>query len=127
MQEGDYWVKLGEKALKAEYGRCFSCAGVAIYSMVMNPKFDGKVLESVGAPEYDHHFVLVGRTAVGTTDPPGDDELVVDIWQANQSGDSPVTPWKNFTYNKATKLKVFCVLRPEDRSALRERCLQDSV
>lgn len=118
----DYWVKLGEMALSAEYGRCFSCAGVAILQLVKNPKFDGYVLESVGAVSYDHHFVLVGRDNVGSSDPPGDNTLVVDIWQANQGADPPMVLWKDFTYNKETTLKVFCTIPAGDRSDLRARC-----
>jgi hypothetical protein len=118
----DYWVKLGEMALSAEYGRCFSCAGVAIFQLVKNPKFDGCVLESVGAVNYDHHFVLVNRDNVGSSAPPGPNTLVVDIWQANQGSDPPMVLWKDFTYNKETELKVFCQIPAGDRSDLRARC-----
>jgi hypothetical protein len=128
MTQGDYWVELGRRAKSADVGRCFSCAGVAVQSLVMNPAFDGQTIESVGAVSYDHHFVLLGRTGleVGSTSPPGMDSkvLVIDVWQANQGEDPPAVTWENFTYNSETALKVFSVMKPGDRQALRDRCLE---
>jgi hypothetical protein len=128
MAPGDYWVELGRRAKNAEYGRCFTCAGVAVHSLVMNPAFDRLTIESVGAVGYDHHFVLVGRTGgeVGSATPPAMDSkaLVIDVWQANQGGTPPATTWADFTYNKETELKVFSVMRPQDRAALRKRCME---
>lgn len=125
MAQGDYWAEVGRLAKSSDFGRCFSCAGIAIYTFVMNPAFDGLTIESVGAVTYDHHFVLVGRTGdAGSTTPPDEDSkvLVVDVWQANQGGTPPATAWSDFTYNKETQLKVFCVMRPDERKDLRERC-----
>lgn len=123
----DFWADLGRRALENEYGRCFTCAGAAIYKLVMNPAFDGLVIESVGATTYDHHFVLVGRSAgaVGSTDPPTSEDrgvMVIDVWQANQGGAPPACQWKDYTYKNETELKVFCVIKTEGRTQLRERC-----
>ena len=128
LAEPDYWTELGRETLKVQVGRCFNCAGTAIYGLVMDEAFDALTIESVGAVSFDHHFVLVGRTGdeIGSTEPPGDDSdvLVVDIWQANQGDDPPARRWEDFTYNEETELKVFAILKPGDRKALRERCLK---
>jgi hypothetical protein len=129
MTQGDYWVELGRMAKSADFGRCFSCAGVAVQALVMNSAFDNRTIESVGAVSYDHHFVLVGREGgeVGSTEPPAIDSkvLVVDIWQANQGGDPPANTWATFQYNSETELKVFCVMKPgKERKELRQRCLE---
>lgn len=125
MAEGDYWVELGKMGEKSGHGRCFTCAGIAVKSLVMNPAFDALTIESVGAVNYDHHFVLVGRKggAVGSKTPPGptSDVLVVDIWQGNLGADPPVRKWKDFTYKGETELRVFSVMKPEDREELRGR------
>ena len=100
---------------------------MACFHLVMNPVFDSMTIESVGAVTYDHHFVLVGRVGseVGSTTPPAMDSklLVTDIWQANQGADPPAASWATFPYNTETKLKVFSVMKPGDRKALRDRCL----
>lgn len=125
---GDYWVEIGKLVKKEDYGRCFSCAGLAIEGLVMNPAFDRYTIESVGACGFDHHFVLLGRTGgdVGSTTPPDASDtttLVVDIWDGNQQKKPPMRLWSQFTYNAETKLKVYCVITPEERTALRERAL----
>ncbi len=118
----DYWVEVGRLALQSEYGRCFSCAGAAIFKLAMNPAFDDAVIESVGSPDFDHHFVFVGRSNAGSTEPPTNPKtLVIDVWQANQGGDPPATTWETFTYNESSSVKIFAVLRPKDRAELRKR------
>ena len=111
-----YWAQLGKLVAKHRFGRCYSCAGLAVYTLVMDPSYDKLIIAVVGNSDYDHQFVVVGtESEVGNKT-----GYVIDIWQTNlDNGKTPfVMPHAECVYSKGTT-KLACVLFPDDRASLR--------
>jgi hypothetical protein len=131
--EPRYWLRLGRRVVTPQqdgtcYGRCFSCAAAAIYTMVMDPAFDGYLIEHVGATSYDHHLVLLGRPNATGTKGEGLDTraswttktVVVDIWQGNLNGNDDFVGLASMNTYAASMLRFFCAFPTRTRSADRE-------
>ncbi|AZD29211.1 hypothetical protein [Pseudomonas chlororaphis] len=112
-----YWIELGRLVFKYKKGRCFSCAGAALYTLTLDQFFDIYELAVMGTRKYDHYFVCVGTTMGQITSGLGS---AIDIWQSNLSGSSDVfahTPAKDFMYWKDAE--IICLIPRSERQALR--------
>jgi len=109
-----FWVELGRLALVNKFGRCLHCAGAAVYSLVLDQRFDKYAIAVLGNTAYDHHFVMVGTQG----DFSAGDGYVIDIWDGNLNKNTPVSKFNNYRYNEG-KMKIFCMLAPQDRADLR--------
>jgi len=130
-----FWARLGFDTLVKGYGRCLHNAGVAFFTLCLDPAYDGLVIESVGNPDVDHHFLVIGRHTPGKlraagTEPEDIDALgaggfCLDNWEANcdqqnSGADDPTraTRWEDFAY-KHHELVMFSMAFPDKRAALR--------
>jgi hypothetical protein len=114
----EFWIQVGRllSVQKEPMGRCFSCAGLAAYTLVMDPYFDGFEICVMGAPRYDHHFLCFG--------PPGTIKAktgyAIDIWQGNLDKTFKyLEPMSTFKYLSLGS-EVFATLAPKDRTKHRE-------
>ncbi len=126
------WITLGRGVLTNQMGKCWSCAAAAIYRFVADPQFDRIRIESAGAAGYDHHFVVLNRTAGdGKISTWNEQAVIVDLWQANLHNwdkRKPGTPTTaqlsykckdpDFPYGKG-EMTFFCDFRPQDRAQQR--------
>ncbi|MEO4049209.1 hypothetical protein AAFN46_19245 [Pseudomonas sp. CAU 1711] len=117
-----YWIELGRMVHVSKKGRCFSCAGAAVFTLTQDEYFDNYELAIMGNAKYDHYFVCVGssigeiKSGLGTA---------IDIWQANLNGTTDVyakSPAKEFMYWKGAEFT--CVIPKESRQALRAFILE---
>ena len=114
---GEYWIELGRLIMKSKkkVGRCFSCSGIAVYTLVKEREHDNWVILVVGNPSRDHYFVLVGASLEAIR---AKDGYVIDIWDGNLCGTPPVHPIKGFKYMDKHVIPC-CIIMPEDREKLR--------
>jgi hypothetical protein len=111
----EYWAELGRLVAKHKFGRCYSCAALAVYTLVMDTSYDDLLIAVVGNEAFDHQFVVVG-TESDISEQKG---YAIDIWQSNVDGKTPfVMPVNENIYSKGAKLA--CVLHPEDRAKVRD-------
>jgi hypothetical protein len=118
-----YWLKLGAMASKPQrsgdrkrYVRCFSCAAIAAYTLVKDHDFDDVDIAVVGAPDYDHYFVVVGDLERIKHKMFGGAKAV-DLWQHNLNKKSmAVNDLEGFIY--ATRgFNIFCEFPSDQRIA----------
>jgi hypothetical protein len=114
-----FWVELGRLTLTNKFGRCLHCSGAAVYSLVMEPMLDSYVIAVQGNTAFDHHYVLLGNEGDLATG----DGYVIDIWDANLNGTTPLSKAKEYRYRKGEH-KLFCTLLPEERAELRRFALE---
>jgi hypothetical protein len=126
------WLILGKMVLTNRMGKCWSCAAAVVYKLVADPRFDAIRIESIGAVNFDHHFVVINRdptTNVESMQTWNPDAILVDAWQANLQNWSSVDPlqpkdaqlaytWKNFPYSESI-VRFFCAFEPRDRATHR--------
>ncbi|WP_207283132.1 hypothetical protein [Pseudomonas sp. FW300-N2F2] len=112
-----YWIELGRMVFKSKKGRCFSCAGAALFTLTNDEYFDTYEIAVMGNKKFDHYFVCIGSTlgeieaGLGTA---------VDIWQANLANTPDVfakSPAKDFMYWKGAK--IICSIPRDQRQSLR--------
>ncbi|MGY2197114.1 hypothetical protein [Pseudomonas gingeri] len=113
-----YWVELGRMVFKSKKGRCFSCAGAALFTLTNDEYFDNYEIVVMGNKKYDHYFVCIGSTlgeieaGLGTA---------VDIWQANLADTPDVfakSPAKDFMYWNGAQ--IICSIPRDQRQLLRD-------
>ncbi|MEW6518190.1 MAG: hypothetical protein AB1461_02140 [Thermodesulfobacteriota bacterium] len=116
-----YWLKLGSMASKPQrsgdrkrYVRCFSCAAIAAYTLVKDHDFDDVDIAVVGAPDYDHYFVVVGDLErIKQNKFAG--AQAVDLWQHNLDKKSKaVNDLDGFIYVKRG-FTIFCEFPSDQR------------
>jgi len=120
----EFWVILGGMIMNKKgdkFGRCVDCSAAVVYMLVNDHTYDRLVISVIGKETYDHHFVYVGTP----DDVENGNGWVIDVWQANLNLENDkTTPLRwlldEYQYGKLG-WKDFCVLRPEDRVALRQR------
>lgn len=126
-----YWIALGRMVMSGKVARCFACAAAAVYTLVLDSKFDSEPIEVIGNRNSDHYFAVVARSGskgkvgqdIGTPGKWGS-ALVVDIWQSNldvQLKKPEKTPSVMYAqqndYAKRGGNELFCRLAPADRTA----------
>jgi hypothetical protein len=123
------WLNLGRGVLTNRMGKCWSCAAAVIYKIVTDQRFDRVRIESIGAKNYDHHFVVINRdpsTDVANMGTWNKDAILIDAWQANLTNwltTSPDRPKQaQLCYGKVSdfpyqsEIKFFCAFEPGNRS-----------
>ncbi|HWC00900.1 MAG TPA: hypothetical protein VG672_29540, partial [Bryobacteraceae bacterium] len=114
-----FWVELGRLTLINKFGRCLHCSGAAVYSLVLDPRFDNYIIAVQGNVSYDHHYVLLGTEGDIATG----DGYVIDIWDANLNLTTPLSKAREYRYRNGEH-KVFCMFLPEGRAELRKFALE---
>jgi hypothetical protein len=108
-KEPSYWINLGRLVKMKREGRCFSCAGVAVYDLVLSEAWDDMEITVGGSGDFDHCFVKISRAKTS---------FALDIWQSNINKDySYVYGWNNYLYTKG--FKELCKFTPGERESHR--------
>lgn len=111
----EYWAELGRLVSKHRMGRCYSCAALVVYTLVMDPTYDELVIAVMGNVDYDHQFVLIGTMA----EVESKKGYVIDIWQSNLDKVTPqVLPLNECRYTQGN-VQLACLLHPDDRATVR--------
>lgn len=124
----DGWLNLGRSVLTNRMGKCWSCAAAVIHKIVTDSRFNSVRVESIGAKDYDHHFVVINRdpgTDVKNISTWNDGAILIDAWQANLNNWVDVSPGQaketklcyakgdDFPYK--SEIKFFCAFEVHDR------------